>query len=177
LATIAALVLFSGCGGGSGNPGLSAPRARGLVGLGLSRVVSARQGAFRTVIPLGFSYNPYQAQYDIEGTGALAGTEVVAIRESVQLGDINAWVRRTVDATRRIPRIHRVSRPSALTVAGEPALALDYTAREKGEESAYRQIFVRHGQFVYIIRGAWPAAQRAPASAALEQILSSWQWQ
>ena len=175
--TIAALVLFSGCGGGSGNPRRSEPRARGLVGLGLSRVVSAKQGAFRTVIPPEFDYNPQQAQYDIEGTGALAGTVVVVVREPVELGDINFFARQTVHFARRVPSIHRISRTSALSVGGEPALALDYVSREKSGASVVRSVFVRHGQFVYIIREGWPAAQRAPALAALEQILSNWQWQ
>ena len=179
--TIAALVLFSGCGGGSGNPRRSEPRARGLVGLGLSRVVSAKQGAFRTVIPPEFNYNPHEAQYDIEGTRALAGTAVVVVREPVELGDINFFARQTVHFARRVPSIHRISRTSALSVGGEPALALDYTARErvrgKSEESTLRTVFVRHGQFVYLIRAGWPAARPAPALAALEQILSNWQWQ
>jgi hypothetical protein len=174
LTTIAALVLFTGCGGGSGNPGHSAPRARGLVGLGLARVVTARQGSFRTVIPLGFSYNSGQAQYDIEGSG---GSQVVVVREPVQLGDINYFARRTAHFARLVPSIHRVSRPSALIVGGEPALAMDYESREKGQESAVRTVFVRHGQFVYIIRGAWRPAQRAPTLAGLEQVLSKWQWQ
>jgi hypothetical protein len=177
LTTIAALVLFTGCGGGSGNPGHSAPRARGLVGLGLARVVTARQGAFRTVIPLGYNYNPYQAQYDIEGIGALVGSQLVVVREPVQLGDINFFARRTVDAARHVPSIHGISRPSPLIVAGAPALAMEYESRLKGEESAVRTVFVRHGQFVYIIRGAWRPGQRAPTLAALEQLLSKWQWQ
>ena len=185
--TIAALVLFSGCGGGSGNPRRSEPRARGLVGLGLSRVVSAKQGAFRTVIPLGFEYNPAQAQYDIEGSGALGGSQVVVVREPVQPGDINFFARRTAYFARRVPSIHRISRPSALIVGGAPALAMNYESREKAvhgrnggapaEVSTVRTVFVRHGEFVYLIRGAWPAARRAPALAALEQILSNWQWQ
>jgi hypothetical protein len=194
LTTIAALVLFTGCGGGSGNTGHSAPRARGLVGLGLARVVSAKQGAFRTVIPLGYSYNASETQYDIEGTGALDGILVVVVREPAQLGDINAFARRLVASARRVPSIHRISRPSALSVGGEPALALEYAAREKiaaaggrrpraaparpgWEESALRSVFVRHGRFVYIIRAAWRPGQHAPASAALEQVLSNWQWQ
>ena len=177
MTTIAALVLFTGCGGGSGNTGHSAPRARGLVGLGLARVVSAKQGAFRTVIPLGYSYNASETQYDIEGTGALDGILVVVVREPAQLGDINAFARRLVASARRVPSIHRISRPSALSVGGEPALALDYVSREKSGASVVRSVFVRHGQFVYIIREGWPAAQRAPALAALEQILSNWQWQ
>ena len=175
--TIAALVLFSGCGGGSGNPRHSEPRARGLVGLGLSRVVSAKQGAFRTVIPPEFDYNPQQAQYDIEGTGALAGTVVVVVKEPVRLGDIHFFARQTVHFARRVPSIHRISRTSALSVGGEPALALDYAVREKSGAWTVRTVFVRHGRFVYLIREAWPAAQRARALAALEPILSNWQWQ
>ena len=187
LTTIAALVLFTGCGGGSGNTGHSAPRARGLVGLGLARVVSAKQGAFRTVIPPEFDYNPEQAQYDVEGTGALAGTAVVVVKEPVRLGDIHFFARQTVHFARRVPSIHRISRPSALIVGGAPALAMNYESREKAvhgrnggapaEVSTVRTVFVRHGRFVYLIREAWPAAQRARALAALEPILSNWQWQ
>jgi hypothetical protein len=177
LTTIAALVLFSGCGGGSGNPRRSEPRARGLVGLGLSRVVSAKQGAFRTVIPPEFDYNSHEAQYDIEGTGALVGTAVVVVREPAALGDINFFARQTVHFARRVPSIHRISRTSALSVGGEPALALDYAVREKSGGSTLRTVFVRHGEFVYLIREYWRHGQRAPALAALEQILSNWQWQ
>jgi hypothetical protein len=139
--------------------------------------VSAKQGAFRTVIPPEFDYNPQQAQYDIEGTGALAGAAVVVVREPAQLGDINFFARQTVHFARRVPSIHRISRTSALSVGGEPALALDYAVREKSGAWTVRTVFVRHGQFVYLIREAWPAARRAPALAALEQILSNWQWQ
>jgi hypothetical protein len=187
LTTIAALVLFTGCGGGSGNPGHSAPRARGLVGLGLAREVSGKEGAFRTVIPLGFEYNPAQAQYDIEGSGALGGSQVVVVREPVQPGDINFFARRTASFARRVPSIHRISRPSALIVGGAPALAMNYESREKAvhgrnggapaEVSTVRTVFVRHGEFVYIIRAAWGPAERAPTLAALEQVLSKWQWQ
>jgi hypothetical protein len=136
--------------------------------------VTAKQGAFRTVIPPEFDYNPEQAQYDIEGTGALAGTVVVVVKEPVRLGDIHFFARQTVHFARRVPSIHRISRTSALSVGGEPALALDYAAREK---SGAWTVFVRHGQFVYLIREAWHPAQRAPALAALEPILSNWQWQ
>jgi hypothetical protein len=200
LTTIAALVLFTGCGGGSGNPGHSAPRARGLVGLGLAREVSAKEGAFRTVIPLGFEYNPSQGQYDIEGSGAVGGSQVAVVREPVQpevlqvpvksllhIKGINFYARRTAYFARRVPSIHRISRPSALIVGGAPALAMEYESREKrvvgknggapAEVSTVRTVFVRHGEFVYIIRAAWQPGQRAPALAALEQVLSRWQWQ
>ena len=164
--TIAAVVVFTGCGGGSG-------KKTG------TRVVSAKSRTFRTVVPLGgFTYNASQAQYAVEGNGVRGGILLVVIREPVErVGGIDALARRSLRAARHERGIHQVSGPSALSVGGDPALAMDYSSREKAGESQLHQIFVRHGKWVYVIREAWPTVQQAAASGALEEVLSHWQWQ
>jgi hypothetical protein len=170
LTTIAAVVLLSGCGGGSGG------KSAGTVGG--SRVVSAREGAFRTVVPVGFHYSGSQTQFNTEGVGVNAGMALVVIREPVRVvGGIKASARRTLSGARHETGVHRLSGLTALSVGGEPALAEGYAGTEKGKEWNFHQVLVRHGPWVYFIREAWSAGQHAAAVAALKEVLSNWQWQ
>jgi hypothetical protein len=175
LTAIAVAVLFAGCGGGSTN------KSAGTVSGSGSRVVSAKSGKFRTVVPLGFSYiTGSQAQYQSSGPEEAKGSPVVnlvVIREPAAQGDINAVARRTLSAVRHQPGVRAVSGPLPLSVGGQPALAVEYGVREKGEESHYRQVLVRHGPWVYYIREAWPARQASTAQSGFEELLSNWQWQ
>jgi hypothetical protein len=174
LTAIAAAVLFAGCGGGSTSKSSS---GTGSVG---RPVVSAKSGAFRTVVPLGFTYIRSQAQYQSTGPEEGKGVptaDLVVIREPVAQGDINAVARRTVRAVRHEPGARPPSGPLALSVGGQPALAVEYVVRENGEESHFRQVFVRHGGSVYYIRESWPLRQASAAQSGFEELLSNWQWQ
>jgi hypothetical protein len=173
LTTIAAVVLVAGCGGGSGK------KSAGTVPVsGFSRMVSAKSGAFRTVVPIGFTRIVAAAQYQAAGPEEDGvTTSLVVIREPVRDGDINAVASRTLSAVRHQPGAHDLSRPSALSVGGQPALALDYAVSETGREWDFRQVFVRYGAYVYYIRETSLPPQYAVALSAFEELLSNWQWQ
>jgi hypothetical protein len=81
-------------------------------------VVSATQGAFRTVIPLGFKYISSKARYYATGLGeGDVVTSLVVIREPVRLGDVNAVARRLLRAISHQRSTRQISHPSPLTVA------------------------------------------------------------
>jgi hypothetical protein len=181
---IAAVVLCAGCGG-SGSKTTGTKSAGGLPVGGARQEVSARQGAFRTVVPFGFAYTPSASQYYAVGPTQLIGPghegeviNLVVIREPVVPGDANALAGRLARTLRRQRNVHNLLGPVALSVGGVPALAVDYGQSEgKKGEAHYRQIFVRHGKWVYIIQMGAPAAKEAAASGALEEVVNNWRWQ
>jgi len=154
LTTIAAVVLLAGCGGGSGNKSAGTESTAGAGSAAGSRLATARQGAFRTVVPVGFHHLSAQTQYNVEGDGARGGIVLLVIREPAALGGINAFARRVLSAARHEAGVHRLSGPTPLSVAGEPALRVGYAASEKTGESNILQVLVRHRGWVYFIRGA-----------------------
>ena len=165
--TLAAVLMFVGCGGGSGKKSVTAG--------GVSRVVSARQGAFRTVIPLGYTYSPGAAQYIAFGPQENGIYDsLVVIREPVRLGDINTLVRRELTAIRR-QKVHQLSRQRS-SVDGEPAIAIDYLAPAQGKETHLREVFASHGQWVYVIRTSAVTTQYATSLGALEEVINNWRW-
>ena len=184
---IAAVILLAGCGGGSGTKSTGTPSVggspTGTSSVGGSRqVVSAKEGAFRTVVPVGLylqtgSEFSYYATTGPQEHGA--PTAVLVLHEPVPPGGINAFVRSTLRALKRQSRsARRLSGPFALRVGGEPALAVDYLQPEEGgKESRWRQVFVMHGESFYVIREYSSPAQHAVGLAALEEVLSHWQWQ
>jgi len=174
LTTVAAVVLFAGCGGGSAN------KSAGSVSAGaVSRDVSAKEGGFRTLIPLGYTKSASETQYNAIGPqeGGIYDT-VLVIHEPVRLGDINTLARRTLRVTRHQKRIHHVSQIHRLSVGGEPALAVDYYVSPGGGqgEAHLRQVFVSHGKWVYIIRASAVITQDAVSLRALDEVISNWQW-
>ena len=171
--TIAAVVLLAGCGGGSGN------KSAGTVSSsGAREVVSARQGAFRTVVPLGYSYSPSVTQYRVAGPQEGGIYDVVLVtREPVRLGDMNTLAGRTLRAARRLPKAHQVSQLGGLSVDGEPAVAVDYVVPAEGRETHVRQVFVNHGQWVYVITASSVTTQYATNSGALDEVTGYWRWQ
>ena len=78
---------------------------------------------------------------------------------------------------RSAPSFRSPSGPLALSVGGQPALAVEYGVREKGEESHFRQVFVRYRGWVYYIRETWPPKQASTAQSGFEELLNNWQWQ
>jgi hypothetical protein len=176
LTTIAAVVLFAGCGGGSPSGTRSPGKTAGTSSVGGRRVVSAKGGAFRTVVPSGFTFAPESTQYyasrPAEGGRS---NSLIVIREPLTAGDVNAVARRTLLALSHERYVHQV-RPSALSINGERALAVSYVTTTQGRQWHVRQVFVGHGEWVYYIRMFSPG-QYALASGAFDELISNWQWQ
>ena len=168
---MAAVVLLASCGGGSGKKTASTVSVGGG-----RRVVTAKSGGFRTVVPLGYAYSPCKAQYCAERPQE-ALTSIVVVREPLRIGDVNAELRRTLRALREQPAIHHVSPIQRLSVDGEPGLALDYAAPEKAGETRVGEVLVGHGEWVYFIRYSSLAARYAVALGAREEVIGSWHWQ
>jgi hypothetical protein len=175
LTTIAAVMLFAGCGGGSSNK-----RAGTVVQGGPIPAVS-KEGEFRTVIPRGYANHPSVAQYWAEGPaeGGFA-TTLLVVRERVSKEvNLNTFVHRALRGLRQGAR--SVSRLEPLSVDGEQALAVDYlvtaTGTLKGKETHVRQVLVKHGPWVMFIRDIALPAQYQASLGALEELLGNWHWQ
>lgn len=175
--TMAAAVLLAGCGGGSSNKSAGTASVSGFA----SREVAAKSGAFRTLVPLAYTYNSgSQAQFQASGPeeGGLADSLVV-VRDPLRLGDMNTLARRTLRAAAHQRSIHRLSGPSTQSVGGEPALAVGFyfLPAEGTAEVHLRQVMVSHGGWVYIIRASAVTTQDARSLRALEELISNWHWQ
>jgi hypothetical protein len=175
LTTIAAVILFAGCGGGSSNK-----RAGTVLRSGPIPVVS-KDGEFRTVIPRGYANHTSVAQYWAEGPaeGGFA-TALLVVREAVSKEvNLNTFAHRTLRSLRRAAR--SVSRLEPLSVDGEQAWALDYlvtaTGTLQGKETHIRQVFVKHGPYVLFIRDIAFPAQYQASLGALDEVLGNWHWQ
>lgn len=174
LTTIAAVLVVTGCGAGSGKKSVSGLTSRD----GAGQEVTARQGAFRTVVPAGYAYTQSVTQYRVAapGEGGIYNV-VLVVREPVRLGDMNVLSHRTLSAAKRQPHIHVISPLRRVSVDGEPALAVDYVEPAEGRETHVREVFVNHGGWVYIIQASSTATQFATNSGALEETIAHWRWQ
>jgi len=175
LTTIGAVMLFAGCGGGS-----SSKRAGTVLQRGPIAVVS-KDGEFRTVIPRGYTNHPSVAQYWAEGPVESGfATLVLVVHERVSKEvNLNTFAHRVLRSARQTAR--SVSRLEPLSVDGEQALAVDYlvaaTGTLKGKETRVRQVYVKHGPWVMIIRDVALPAQYQASLGALEEVLGNWHWQ
>jgi hypothetical protein len=176
--TIAAVVLFTGCGGGSGNKGVGTKNSASTESVGGRQVVSAKDGTFSTVIPLGYTYSPSgPPQYEVRGPKEKGIVDtMIVIHEPVRRGDMNAYARRTLRAVRQQPGLHQLSQLRRLSVGGEPALAIDYVLPALKTEAHISQVLIGHGEWVYIIRADAPTTGYATASGALEEVIGNWKW-
>jgi hypothetical protein len=166
----AAIVLLAGCGGGS-------HKSSTVTVGGGPQTVPATGKTFSTVVPLGFTYISSKAQYYAVGAEENGHTtNLVVIHEPARLGDINTIARHFVSAYHKKFPGGRISGPTALTVGGEPALKLDFLENEGREHWHGREVFVRHGEWVYYIRDFSPVAQDATAGPALEELIGAWKW-
>ena len=152
---------------------------RSVLPAGPTPIVS-KEGEFRTVIPRGYTNNPSAAQYWANGPaegGFLASVIVVRKGVSTQVG-ISTYIHRLMRFLR--PLIQRPSHLEPLRVSGEPALAMDYfvtaTGSLKGKVTHVRQVFVKHGPWVFFIRDIALPAQYAASLPALDEVLVSWHW-
>jgi len=174
LITLATLMLVAGCGGGS-----TKKRAGSVLQVGPRPIVS-KEGEFRTVIPRGYTNYPSVAQYWANGPqedGFVASVIVIRKGVSREVG-ISTYVHRLMRFLR--PLIRRASHLEPLSVNGEPALAMDYfvtaTGSLKGKVTHVRQVFVKHGAWVFFIRDITLPAQYAASLPALDEVLRNWHW-
>lgn len=175
LITVATVMLFVGCGGGSSKRSAGTP-----VQVGPGPIV-AKEGEFRTVIPRRYTNHPSVAQYWANGPEQNGfATSVIVVREAVSKEvDINTYARRVLRASR--PLTHRLSHLQPLHVAAEPAFALDYlvtgTGTVQGVVTHVRQVLVKRGGWVFFIRDIALPAQYAASLGALDEVLRNWRWQ
>jgi hypothetical protein len=175
----AVMLLAGGCGGGSANKGQStgSPGAASAhVSTRSGAVVTAKNRGFSTVTPAGFSYEPSSTQYYATGTAARGlAPAVVVVRQSVREGDLNTLVHKTLRALRKMPKALTVSGLRSLSVDGEPAFAVDYVVKS-GKPQHVTLVFVRHGEWIYNLRGFSSPALYTTASTALGEMIRNWHW-
>jgi hypothetical protein len=198
IASTAAVLLLSACGGGSKgatssatNPTTSTSADVGTIGRAASSgagEVAALHGGFRTVIPHGYS-NGLSA-----GRGGTSGVEYMAIgprvggkgailtvfRASAGNADVAALARRAVRQLAHraayLPKPRRLSPLQGLTIDGAPALAVDYQLVKRSTNDR-RQLFVIHGGWAYEISDAAAPSQYRASLQALDEVISHWRWQ
>jgi hypothetical protein len=176
---LAVVMLFAGCGGGSSTK--STKSAQTVSGSGTSREVSAKEGEFRSIIPAAYeNASETGGQYWARGPEENGfRTSVIVVREHARKDDINSFARRTVRVMRRVA--HRVSPLEALSVDGVPALAVDYTATSggaaQGKEMHVRQVMVKHGAWIFLIRDFALPKQYPASLEALDEVIHNWHWQ
>jgi hypothetical protein len=175
--TLAMVMLFAGCGGGSSN---KSAQTLSVSGSGTSREVSAKEGEFRTIIPQAYANTESAGQYWARGpeeNGFV--TSLLVVRERAGKGGINAYARRTVRAAHRTAR--RVSHLQALSVDGVRGFAVDYfvagVGTTLGKEQHVRQVMVQHGPWVFLIRDFALTKQYAASLEALDEVIRNWHWQ
>jgi hypothetical protein len=173
---MAAVMLSAGCGGGSSKKGAGTPVQVG------PRVIVAKDGEFRTVIPRGYANHPSVAQYWAEGRAENGfATSVLVVRNPAS---------KELSLSTYAHRVLRAFKPSAgesvshlqpLSVDAEPAFAIDYivmgTGTLKGTLTRARQVLVKHGPWVFFIRDIALPAQYTASLSALDEVLRNWRWQ
>jgi hypothetical protein len=176
--TLAAAVLFAGCGGGSSTKSSTKSAHTLSVGGGSGEVI-AKEGEFRTVIPRAYTDYPSAAQYWARGPEEEGFvTSLIVVREPARQADINTVARRARSIFSHFVR--RLSRLEALSVDGQPAFALDYLVTgggtAKGKVTHVRQVLVRHGKWIYFIRDIALPTQYATSLEALDEVIRKWHW-
>ncbi len=149
--------------------------------------VTSIDGSFQTIVPSGFVDATRSVRSGVANVQYLAigprangfATNINVIREPAGgRTDINRITGLEVATIKRIdPRADRFSRPTAITIGGQPARAVDYYNRPTGERLLHqRQVFVAHGQWIYTITySALPEAYAAGVGA-VDRVAAGWQW-
>lgn len=170
---IAAIVLITACGGGSGEKSRGSGSTGGpnaAVSTPSGAVVTAKDGGFTAMTPAGFSYKPSVIQYLASGPVVNGlSTSVMVLRQSVRKGDLSTVADKTLSALRHSPNARRVSPLRSLSVDGEPALRVDFLVEEGRKARQVSLVFVRHGQWIYNLRGFAPPN-------VLTELIRSWHW-
>ena len=174
LMTMAAVMLFAGCGGGS------AKKSSGTTVQTGPMPIVAKEQEFRTVIPRGYVNHPSVAQYWAEGpVEAGFPTSVLVVRQAVSKEvSLNAFAHRVHRAARQLTR--KLSPLQAVSVNGEPGFAIDYlvtaTGTLKGKVTHVRQVLVKRGPWVLFIRDIALPAQYGASLLAFDEVLRNWRW-
>lgn len=150
--------------------------------------VSAVHGGFAAVIPRGYrnglvaapSIAPSGAEYMVIGPreGNL-GTSLSVFRAAAGGRDVAAVagsaLHNLAHESAFLPKPRNVSPLQSLSIAGEPALALDYQLA--GHRASYRrQIFVIHGGWAYEISDIAASLRYEASLRALDEVIRSWRW-
>lgn len=198
IASAAAVLMLSACGGGStgatsgatnltSSTSADAGTSGRAASSGAGEVV-ALHGGFRTVIPHGYrndlsvgSAGTSDVEYmAIDPRAGGKGTGLTVFRASAGNGDVAALARRAMRQLAQrpafLPKPRRRSPLQGLTIDGEPALAVDYqlVARRTSDR---RQLFVIHGGWAYEISDAAAPSQYGASLHALDELISDWRWQ
>jgi hypothetical protein len=173
---LATVAMLASCGGGSSNT-TATTRSEGA---GSGQVVYAKERGFSTVVPRGYAYKPGVAQYAVSADEA-GGHETVldVVHQPAGEGDISTVARRVLGALRNpTNRPKHISPLRSLSVAGEPALAVDYvpTPARHVPPQHVLLVFVRHGEWVYTIQVVASPAGYPAAYEAFEGLTRNWRW-
>jgi hypothetical protein len=75
----------------------------------------------------------------------------------------------------------RVSHLEALSADGVPAFAANYIetggGTAEGEEMHVRQVMVKHGNWIFLIRDLALRGQYPASLEALDEVIRNWHWQ
>ena len=148
--------------------------------------VSSRERGFVAATPAGFRNatasakdGPIRILYLATGPRVRGlTTNINVVREpSAGATDINAIVRAEVKGLRlMLPGTLRISTPEPVTVAGEPARAIDYLYGPATRRLHLRQVVVEHQGWIYVITYTASSTGYAASMPALAQMISSWRW-
>ena len=149
------------------------------------RMISRGKG-FVAAIPSGFRNATASAQggpinvlYLATGPRvASLTTNINVVREpSHGATDIDAITRAEVSGIKlTLSETLRISAPKPLTVAGEPARAVDYQYGPATRRLHLRQVIVEHAGWIYVITYAASSKGYAASLPALAQVIHSWRW-
>ena len=105
-------------------------------------------------------------------------TNINVVRESSEgMTDINAVVRAELKGIRLVlPDARQFSTPESVTVAGEPAQAVDYVYGSATRLLHLRQVIVEHEGWTYVITYTSSSTGYQASLPALAQVISSWRW-
>ena len=149
--------------------------------------VTSIDGSFETIVPTGFVDATRSVRSGVANVQYLAigqrtkgfATNINVIREPAQgRTDIDQITNLEVATIKRIDaRADRFSQPSAITVGGDRARAVDYYNRPTGQRLLHqRQVVIAHNQWIYTITySALPDAYAAHVGA-VDQVAAGWKW-
>lgn len=203
IAVAATALLLAACGGsGSGTAGKSTASstvtasdsastgtgtASSPAHAGRGEAVSAAHGGFSTIVPRGFTdglTNEETAkgvEYRAVGPRVHGfATNVIVYRAASNDVNVAALAKRALAklSTRPsyLPRARGISSLHALSVDGEPALAVVYHLSGR-KTTDRREVFVVHGEWAYEISDNASVAGYVASLGVLDEVLRNWRWQ
>jgi hypothetical protein len=169
--------------GSNSSTSTAAPAARASG----EETVDAAHDGFSTILPRGFTdgltHEEVTNGLEYRAVGPRVhgfATNVLVFRAPASGKDVAALAKRALHnlSTRPsfLPHARGISSLHALSVDGEPALALVY--QFAGRKPSYRrQVFVVHGEWAYEISDNTSPTGYAASLATLGEVLRNWRWQ